>query len=190
MKKSLAILLMAVSPVALAQGVYVGAGVGQASYDVGDTTGIVAPRVDDSDTGFKLYGGYQFTPNIAVEAGYADLGEARLAGIVLGIPFDSSFEASALYADVVGTLPLGSGFSVFGRLGVAMTFAELNVATAGGSASVDDDEGNVKFGLGAEFAFSRDVAMRLEWERYVDVGGDNTGESDVDLAGVSLNVRF
>lgn len=188
-KKSLAIALLAASPLAFADaGFYLGAGAGQTSFDVGDTSGI-AVNVDDSDTGFKLYGGYKFNDNFALEAGYADIGSATMD--FTGLGFNAEVEATALFVDAVATLPLSPQFAVFGRAGVAMTNTELTVNVPGfGSSTVDDDEAEFKFGLGGQFSFSKAVALRAEWERYVDVGGDNTGEGDVDVVGVSVNVMF
>lgn len=186
-KKVVAIALLSAAPLAFADaGFYAGAGFGQTSVDLGDTTGI--DRVDDTDTGFKLYGGYRFNENFALEAGYADLGEATMG--ITGLA-DAKFEATALFVDAVATLPLSPQFALFGRVGVAMTNAELSVSVPGvGSASVDDDEAEFKFGLGAEYSFSKAVALRAEWERYVDVGGDNTGEGDIDVLGLSINMAF
>ena len=188
MKKLVAIALMSAAPLAFADaGFYMGAGVGQTSFDVGDTAG-TGINVDDSDTGFKIYGGYKFNPNFAVEAGYADIGSATM-----DFPgfFNAEVEASALFVDAVGSLPLNEQFSVFGRVGLAMTNTELTVNVPGlGSETLDDDEAEIKFGLGAQFSFSKNVALRGEWERYVDVGGDNTGEGDVDVIGLSVNVMF
>lgn len=188
MKKLVAIALLSAAPLAFAEtGFYLGAGAGQTSFDVGSTAG-TGISVDDSDTGFKLYGGFKFNPNFAVEAGYADIGSATM--VAPGF-FNAEVEASALFVDAVGLLPLNEQFALFGRLGLAMTNTELSVIVPGvGSATVDDDEAELKFGLGAQFSFSRSVALRGEWERYMDVGGDNTGEGDVDLLGLSINVMF
>jgi OOP family OmpA-OmpF porin len=153
-----------------------------------DSTGFTS--VDDTDTGFKIYGGYEFTKNFALEAGYADLGKATAEDSTF--PLSAAVEASAIFLDAVGTLPLTNEFSVFGRAGIAFTKVEASVSVPGfGSASVKEDETNLKFGLGAQYAFTKNVALRAEWERYMDLGEDaTTGESDVDMVGVSLNVKF
>lgn len=189
MKKYVAVALLSLSSVAMAEGgPYAGIGFGRTSIDVGDTSGL-AVSVDDTDSGFKLYGGYQFTNNIAVEAGYADLGEATINGNV-GLPFTSKFEASAIFVDAVGTLPLSNEFALLGRAGLAFTKAELSVGVAGVSVAEKEDDVSLKLGLGAQYSFTKNVALRAEWERYFDVGGDTTGEGDIDLAGISLNVKF
>ena len=82
-------------------GFYAGAGFGTTKIgdDEFDGTGI-----DDSDTGFKVFGGYDFNENFAVEVGYFDFGEA-------------SGETSAATASVVGVSGLSA--SAVGRLPVS-----------------------------------------------------------------------
>lgn len=56
-------------------GFYAGAGAGFTRIKIDDNTLAVAGATastltkDESDTGFKIFGGYQFNPNIAVEIG-------------------------------------------------------------------------------------------------------------------------
>jgi predicted porin len=50
--------------------------------------------------------------------------------------------------------------------------------------------GNVKWGLGAQYDFSKSTALRAEWERFENVVDTRTGEADVDLISVGLQVRF
>ena len=46
-------------------------------------------------------------------------------------------------------------------------------------------------GLGGSFKATRQVGVRLEWERFLSIGDeDTTGESDVDLFSASLVVCF
>ena len=66
-------------------GWYAGGNIGLASagYDEADLVSDLAargwsidtPAVDDSDTAWKLYGGFAFNPVLAVEVGYVELGE-------------------------------------------------------------------------------------------------------------------
>lgn len=204
MNKVLAVALLSLSSVAFAEtGFYGGIGVGRTSIDV-DTAGAQADlasvgitstvTADDTDTGFKIFGGYQLNQNFAVEFGYADLGKftatANVTSPVVGT-IKADVEASAIFLDAVGSLPLGNQFSLFGRAGIAFTNTENNASGLGVTVSDDEDEANLKVGLGAQFGFTKNVALRAEWERYIDVGEeDTTGESDVDVLGVSLNVKF
>ncbi len=97
-----------------ANGLYVGAGAGQASYDVcGELRGLGATSCDDEDTGWKVFGGYDFSENLAVEAAWVDLGEvsASAAGGA------ATVEVDGIVVDLKGTLPLNEAFGIFGKVG-------------------------------------------------------------------------
>jgi len=74
-----AAIAMAATAGAHAEGIYVGVAAGgtHASFDC--DPGV---SCDKSDTGFKLFGGYKLTENVAVEGHYADFGkfEASVPG--------------------------------------------------------------------------------------------------------------
>lgn len=131
---------------ARAEGVYLGGSLGAPHYpDV--VNGISG---ENSGIGGKLYGGYQITPNVAVEAGVADLG--HLDG------GNGAVHANSTFVDAVGIVPLNDKWSVLGRLGLA----HVNVDTSAG-----DDAGNgAKVGLGAQYNLTSNLALRGEWERY------------------------
>jgi opacity protein-like surface antigen len=45
------------------------------------------------------------------------------------------------------------------------------------------------FGVGAEFSVTKHFAVRLGWDRYLDVGtADVAGDTDADV--ISLGLRF
>ena len=47
------------------------------------------------------------------------------------------------------------------------------------------------FGLGASADIAKNFAVRVEWERFLNVGDkDTTGQSDIDLVSASLVFRF
>ena len=143
---------------------YVGANIGQSKFRnaCNGFTGC-----DDKDTAFKLFGGYQFTPNIAAELGYTDLG--KIGGInVKGNAWDLS---------AVGMWPLASQISLLGRLGAY--HGELK---DGGS----DTKNGLTFGLGAQYDFNRNIGVRAEWQRFNNMSSN----VDVDVLSVGALYRF
>src|SRR5690348_10965589 len=86
---------------------YIGADVGQAKFK--DGCNAFATGCDDKDTQWGLFAGYQFTPNIAAELAYHNLGSVStpLGGI----------DASTWELTAVGMLPLANRFSAYGKLG-------------------------------------------------------------------------
>ncbi|GAA0742509.1 porin family protein [Ideonella azotifigens] len=131
---------------------------------------------DNQGVGVNLYGGYSFTPNWSLEAGYMNLG--RLKGDVDGL--STSAKAQGGYLDAVGTLPIGERFSLLGRLG----YAGANLKTTAG-----DDHGNgLKLGAGVQYDLSKQVALRGEWNRYrFDAFSDH---QDVDQYSLGVKVGF
>lgn len=195
---------------AQASGFYAGAAIGQATVDLGNVANDLAAigtelgftagsaTQDDSDTSWKVFGGYKLNQNFAVEGGYADLGKytANATGTLNGLTgkLDASVKSYAYFVDVVGILPLGD-FSMFAKLGGAYTKTKAEVsATYDGlsaSDSVKENKFVPKLGVGAEYNVTKTIAIRGEFERYMNVGDNaTTGESDVDVWTVGLKVGF
>lgn len=196
--------LAGVSASSFAGDFYVGASAGQSKIDLsGEANAIRAEMAafgetgtvstDESGSGFKIFGGYNLHKNVAVEFGYVDLGSASL-GIDITAPAafnaKAEYDASGFFADVVGKLPVTNDFTVFGKVGVIASTVE---ATYSGDFVGSDKatETNVKFGVGAEYAFTKQFAVRGEFERYQGLGKEETtGETDVDLVSVGLTYKF
>jgi len=149
---------------------------------------------DDRDTGYKLFGGYQFNKNFALEGGYFNLGEFTFsADTIPAGTLDAKIKLRGYNLDLVGFLPLNEKLSAFGRLGV--TYAETKDSFSGtGLVIVNDDSNsarntNPKIGLGLQYALNEHVDMRFEAERY---HLDNSfGDKDnIDLISVGVVYRF
>lgn len=167
------------------------------ALDVVDLTS----ELDDSDTGFGIAGGYQLNDNFAFEFAYVDLGSVdyrALATVSDGteqadadVQLESSADGPVL--SVLGILPVGERFSVFGRAGFALLNAKgtarITIDGVSDRASQDEQKSDPMFGIGAEYSLGKYFAVRLAWDRYLDVGTDDvTGDVDVDL--YSLGFRM
>ncbi len=179
------------------EGWYAGVSVG--STDVEDAcTGLPAGiSCDDSDTGFKLFGGKQASKNWGGEFGFIDLGEVTLSdpsGILVGFPATAKVEADGFFLAGTGTVPLGQNekFALFGKLGVFLWDVTASASVAGfGSGSASDDGFSPMFGIGLKYDFTERFGIRGEWERFVDVGdAGTTGEADIDLITVGVVIWF
>lgn len=175
---------------ARAQG-YVGAGFGQASVDIECDLDITCES-EESDNAFKIFGGFRINPNVAVEAAYLDLGEAKLSGTdtVLGTT-ELTFGLSGFNVAAVLSAPVAGRFSLLGKAGVFLWDMDVDARSSSlGTGSLSESGNAFMFGLGGAMELDR-VGIRLEWERFVDVGDeDTTGESDVDLVSASIYVKF
>jgi OmpA-OmpF porin, OOP family len=224
MKKTLLLAsLLLASGLAAAQttnhtGFYVGGGVGGAWVDMGNVAGDIANMArsagatnvtsdeDEGDTVFKLFAGYKFNKNFAIEGGYADLGKytasASASSVGVSGNINGDVKAYAIFIDAVGFLPAGSNedFSVFGKAGLAYTKTKANVSafasatgigSASASASDSDSEVVPKLGLGAQYYITKNVALRGEYDIYFNVGDeDKTGESNVQVVSATVTVGF
>lgn len=163
-----AALLAALS--AHAEGLSIGGSIGESRWKGGD---VGAAATDKSDTVYKLYGGYGFTPNLGLEAGYANLGKFSSSA--------GSVKADGYFVDGVGTLPLGNGFSALGRVGVFN--GKLDSSLAG-----SDRGTSWKVGAGVQYDFDKNLGLRGEWERYrFDALGT---KSNADLYSIGVNYKF
>lgn len=203
---SLLTLALFASPMALAQGTgwYGGANAGRTGAEIDDariTSGLLGQGFNttsiqdrDHSNGFKLYGGYQFGPYVAVEGGYFDLGRfGYTANTVPTGTLDGEMRARGLNLDLVGTLPLTRNLSALARVGVNHARVNSRFASTGAvqvnNPTARKSETNVKYGLGLNYAFTDALAMRLEVERYrVNDAIGNKG--DIDMVSVGLVYRF
>lgn len=148
LSKSLVLVMLALGGIASAhaEGFYAGGSLGGPDWNS------TVDGVSGSGHGVagKLYGGYGFTPNFAVEAGAMRLGEARdTAGRV---------KADGGFVDAVGLLPINKDWSLLGRVGLAH-------GRFSGPDGASSDTG-LKLGAGAQYQLTSTVALRAEYEQY------------------------
>ncbi|MDP3137789.1 MAG: OmpA family protein [Burkholderiaceae bacterium] len=149
---------------------------------------------DDRDTAGKIFGGYQFNKNFALEAGYFDLGRFSFAATT--VPpgtLNGNIRLRGVNLDAVGILPLTERFSALGRIG--LNYAQARDSFSGTGAvfvtnpSPSKRDTNLKVGVGLMYAFTESLALRLEAERYrINDAVGNRG--NVDLVSLGLVYRF
>lgn len=171
-------------------GGYFGAGIGQ-SYVSGycsDTAGAVVTSCDDKDTSFKVFGGYRFTRNVAVEAAYVDLGKYRATGSFLGAPFDVNSKLTGVTLQGVGIVPFGNEFSLMGRVGAIFWDLKTSATVGGFPGSTSDNGVDLALGVGAQYKFTPRFGVRGDLDYYPNLGNNDTGEDNVTA--VSIGVVF
>jgi len=170
------LLLACASPAALADedsGLYLGGGYGKFGIEFDDIDDEIGDfDFDDSDSAYKLFAGWRFSPYVAGELAYLNLGspsEAFDDGTNVG-RVEANIDGFAPY--VVGTLPLGI-FELFAKVGylfynVDVDF-DLNDLELGDS---DNDEAFV-YGVGAGLVVFDHLNVRLEYEKFEISNTDN-----------------
>ncbi len=215
--------LAALASPAWAQGLYAGVagGASRTSHDLVDnreSTITLATDVhtdfDDRGNAWKVFAGYQANGWLGVEATYADLGSHHLATTVVGgdppLPGAISIHRgiSGFGADLVLGAPFADRFRVFGKVGAFRARVEASAELAGNVVFVPGDPGErsrtttrtetvTHFGVGASWEAAPRLSVRLEWERFQDVGkpfevggSGTTGQADTDLYTVGVAYRF
>lgn len=162
---TLALTATLLSPLAFAgsdTGLYVGAAVG--------TSDVSERHLDDTDTGYKVFGGYNFglVPfvNVAAEVAYVDLGTWKDSPLTV--------EAEAWTLSAVAGFDLGP-VGLFVKAGQA----HWDVDTNGGSYDGDDPT----YGFGGKFQLGS-LAIRAEYELF-DLDG-----TDVDFYSLGAVITF
>ena len=214
---------------------YIGVGAGQSSYsdwvsqaditalkdEFGAILGVVnfegtqSADADDNAFGYKLFGGYSFHENIAVEFSYIDMGEVDANSSSSGTFYDdvgvsvdgdlfatAKANVDAITLDVVLNFPITSVAELIVIGGVYGADTKLEFS-AGGSITpenVNDSKttgsSGLHYGIGINFKVTDAIGLRAEWERLDNVEARldsveaNDGESDVDLLSAALIYNF
>ena len=154
-------------------GAYIGAGLGITTLeDDGLFNGLT---VDDSDSGFGIFGGYKFFKHLAVEARYTDFGTFTVEG--LGI------DASVVSVHAVGIIPFAdSGWELFGQLGLGTV--DINVL----GDSTSENVGSA--GLGVRYSFSENLSLGLQTDAYAYEEVDFGTTYDIGVVQTAITIRF
>ncbi|HJU40380.1 MAG TPA: outer membrane beta-barrel protein [Tahibacter sp.] len=205
-------------------GFYVGGGVGQSDFadDLNDQvrrayTGNVDYAVtsvemtDDSDTAYKIFGGYRFLPWLGVELAWNDLGEARSHYVLHSLVpltnadaiLDGRYQVKGASLSVFGELAFTETFSGIARVGVfdaKIDYEETGVQANGDPwyfKAPDDNSTKTTIGLGVNWRITPNVDLRLDYDRYHDIGRrfaldeKGNGRFDyIDVASLNLAYRF
>ena len=112
---------------------------------------------DKNDLGAGIFIGHNFNSQIAIEAGYTDLGTYTIG--------NSDLEQETI--DLVGKFnwKMNESLGTFAKLGGAYYTAEAQ--------SLDDSGLIGTVGLGLEYAFNKAISARLEYQYYHDIELDD-----------------
>ncbi|MBQ5949193.1 outer membrane beta-barrel protein [Massilia sp. ST3] len=121
----------------------------------------------DRETSFGAFVGYKFHPNFAAEFNYRRLGDADIG------MFNVKVDQAAL--SVIGTMPLGNNFDLYGRLG----YNRVEVDASSGGFTGTDSTSRAVYGVGLGYAFTPAISGRIEVQKPTS-----------DLTNVSAGVVF
>lgn len=138
-------------------GIYFGAGLGQASLEVDFGEGVPdAFDIDDDDTAWKLIAGIRPLDWLAVEANYVNFGEVEndVGGTTI------EYESDGISAFVVGFLAVGP-VDLYGKAGLISW--NTSAAVERGPRLFDEDGTDLAYGAGVQFRIWG-LSARAEYE--------------------------
>ena len=165
--------LAAAPALAVDNGIYLGASVGQSGVSIDESFEGQNFDYDADSTAFKAIAGWRFLDWLSVEGNYVDLGSGD--DTIEGTKFET--DVSGISLSAVGFLPVGP-VDLFARVGAINWDADLS-SPAG---TISDDGTDLTYGVGAQFRVWS-LSIRAEYEQF-DVDAADT----VDL--ISLGVTW
>ncbi len=165
---------------------YFGVAGGRSNIDT--RVNAITSHLDESSTGYKIYGGFDLSRNLAVEISYADLGEAKLTGnngdyfsrdgVLYQFTANNAeikFNPTLVGAAAVFRARVAPRFDLHGRIGVASWNVDYTASGSGVPGSTGSDSGSdLFFGGGVGLHFGYGWRLTADYESYSIDNGDST----------------
>lgn len=177
----LAALLMS-STAAFAGPAYIGGTLGSASQKLN----IQRFSVSEDSTSAKLFGGYQFTKHIGVEAGYIHFGKADFQ--IEDVRFNT--KSKSAYVALTGAMPVSSDFDITAKIGVGRNKSTVTGTDEDGTESFSRNATSAMFGVGVAYKFTDNMSLVAEYENYGKVGKMKEADLNVKASTVSAGLRI
>lgn len=173
---------------------------------------------DDAGNGWKIYGGWRWTPQMAVETSFHQLSRNELKaeqklddGSHQVIDDEITTRLGNLF--FVGHWPLAEGLSLFGKLGGGFWFSERDTGFDGEAffqVAVDENDEPIfellpfsrsqssndsgfqwGYGAGISYSYQNRWTIRAEWENFADVGSEDFfGGDDAETLTLGWSMHF
>lgn len=142
---------------------------------------------------WEVYGGLALHRFFAVEANYANLGKMSNAF--------SEVNSDGWGLAVVGQLPIGDMFSVYGKLGNFWYNTEVDLSLNDNVDNFDADGNEPFYTVGVGFGMAEPITVTLEYTRHnadvdleefenFDELGENSDGGDLDTAKIGVRLAF
>jgi hypothetical protein len=174
------------------------------TQQIGGTAPTGTSDLNDMDSIWGAQIGYRFNRWVAAEVGYVDLGKAHYEASLVAdfgagneaFGMRGRFTSSGPTVAVLGILPLGERFDIYGRGGVY--FADTRFRFVADFAGIDDDQSvenkagtqELFGGVGFQWNINQDWGVRAEGTYFLDVGDDDrTTEASIVILGLGIVFR-
>ena len=172
---------------------YTGAKLGWSQYhDIGNNQINNSGPTHESQLGAGAFGGYQVNPYVGFEMGYDWLGRMPYKGATDATHNNGAFKAQGVQLTAKLGYPITDDLDIYTRLGGMVWRADSkgNYASTGVSRSEHDTGVSPVFAGGLEWAVTRDIATRLEYQWVNNIGDAGTVGTRPDNGMLSLGVSY
>jgi OOP family OmpA-OmpF porin len=165
----LAVAALAAASAAQAQdngsGFYAGGGVGKFDVKIDDFDDVddTIDSYDSDDTAWKAFAGWRMNPYLAFEVAYVNLGSPDDEILP---ETDLTVETDGFAPYVVGTIPIGDWFEVFGKAGYYWYSTDLELSSPLGDIRDDESDSTFTWSAGLGLNVFERVNIRLEYEQF------------------------
>lgn len=155
-----------------------------------------AAGLSSSDTGgsnqWRLQGGYRFSTNLAVEAGFIDFGKAKYSATYGGGTAQGTLKASGVDVAAVLSAPLTDNFSVFGKAGIVAARVKSTLVADALPVNSSSSSNVVRplFGLGASYKLTQNLDLRADFDHVSGLGKNATGKINDNMVSLGIGYNF
>jgi opacity protein-like surface antigen len=158
------------------EGFYGGLGYLKSEHNIIKYSELSYTAEDDKDNGFTAFLGYDLNNRFAIEVGYNDLGKSTRSSIIDENTINGKNKIKvATIAGVLKSDPIANNLVFFIKGGLARIDHEEDIS-GDISQKTSVKSTNLFYGLGANYEFSKGLAIRAAYEVY----GKDDGLSDVN----------
>jgi opacity protein-like surface antigen len=167
------------------RGFYIGGALGQSEAKEYDCT--AQAQCENRGTVGRALIGMQFARNWALELAFTDLGtvDSETPGT-----FSETVKVRLGELDLLGSYPVSGRFMIYGKIGGYYAETTNDFTLSGASTRLKESNGGITWGGGLQYFVVGGLAVRLEAQRYMKVGGGNVGDSDYNAYTVGLLYKF
>lgn len=189
------ILLVGVSCSTLAhtqtKGMYIGTKIGWSHYNASCESQSL--DCDKNDLGAGIFLGYSFNNWLSIEGGYDYFGKVHATYPALGgsnKEVDYEAKTQGIELGLKADFDITKSLSLFGKAGALGWQTHKRGEEVDYKVSEKDEGFSPMLGAGLEYALTNNLAARIEYQWFNNVGGNDTGGSNVNFLSIGISYSF